>query len=218
MSSVGTAGRPPVDIGKVREFLVGDSPWLQNAAIGAIYKTSHNYGLSSIPVWNELFEVAVNDRDWHSREVCQELVYKYLQNNLGTDELFYKMRIEAKKDHTKDVVGFFVSASMVAIRHGSCGEEPFDVLASLVEKDEDPTQMRDAIFLNIRRVFGTSGEFKEVWGKMKQAIVRREAQKEISQLRNLQGLMEPKGGLKGKLQTKKPDVVRAEKVKKVVRA
>ncbi|MCP4646784.1 MAG: hypothetical protein GY852_03495 [bacterium] len=218
MSSVGTAGRPPVDIGKVREFLVGDSPWLQNAAIGAIYKTSNNYGLASIPVWNELFEVAVNDKDWHSREVCQALVYKYLQNKLGTDELFYKMRAEVEKDHVKDVVGFFIAASMIAIRQGCCGEEPFDVLASLVEKDDEPTQMRDAIFLNIRRVFGASGEFKDVWGKMKQAIVRREAQKEISQLRNLHGLMEPQGNLKGRLQPRKPDVVRAEKVKKVVRA
>ncbi len=208
MSSVGTAGRPPVDIGKIREFLVGDNPWLQNAAIGAIFKTSHNYGLSSIPVWNELFEVAVKERDWHAREVCQELIYKYLQNNLGTGELFYKMRIEAEKEPTKDVIGFFIAASMIAIRHGFCGEEPFDVLASLVEKDEKPTQMRDAIFLNIRRVFGASGEFKEVWGKMRQAIVRREAKEEISQLRNLQGLMRPQE----KLKPGRPTVVRAEKV------
>jgi len=215
MSVVGTAGRPPVNMDKLREFLLGKaSPWLQNAAIGAIYKTSHNYGLSSIPVWNELFEVAVNDRDWHSREVCQELVCKYLQNKLGTDELFYRMRIEVEKGQPKDVVGFFITASMIAVRQGCCGEEPFDVLAVLIEKDEDAPQMRDAIFLNIRRVFGASGEFKEVWGKMKQAIVRREAQKEVSELKNLQGLMKPNG----KVQPKRPTIVRAEMGKKIARA
>lgn len=218
MNSVGTAGRPPVDIGKVREFLVGDSPWLQNAAIGAIFKVSNAYGLASIPVWNELFDVAVKERDWHAREVCQTLIYKYLQNRLGADDLFYRMRGEAENPQWKDVNGFFITASLVAIRHECCDEEPFDVLASIIARDENAPQMRDSVFLNIRRVFGAGPEFKDVWGKMRQAIVRREAKEEVSELKNLQGLMRPQGGLKAKLHPKRPTVVGAEKVKKVVRA
>ena|GEM_PF-4923362 len=215
MSELGTAGRPPIDVGKLREFLGHDGNWIQTAAISAVFKVGIIYGMRSVPLWNELFELAMRSEDIRTKVDCQLLINKYIKNNVGNAELLPKLRAEAEIYEGKYDDSFFIEAAINAIR---CGhrEDPIEVLAHMVHKDDNPPEIRDEIFLELLRNMGHGKEFKGVWEQLKAAIVRRESKAEISHMENLRDLMKPQGKMRGTAQFNRPVSVQPGKIERKV--
>lgn len=178
---------------------------------------TNEYGLASVPLWNELLGVAVNDRDWHTRELCQMLVQRYLRGNVGTEDLLYKILEESEKEQPKQVNGFFISCALIAVKNNHMGEAA-ELLASIIHKDENPPDVRDAIFLSLKVAMGSGPHLLNFWKDVRKALVSRETKREVSKLANLQGMMEPQGKLKGKIRPGKREPAEIARAKKVARS
>ncbi|MBD3398151.1 hypothetical protein GF412_03095 [Candidatus Micrarchaeota archaeon] len=193
MTSEGTLRTPPVHLGKLREFLTDGNPQMQDWAMGAVFNLTYSYGVASLPVWNELLELAVEHPCWNTRESCQGLVGRYLKNEVGAQELLYKIRGEAMKEQFEGVDGFFISCGLIAMQNGH-NDEAAEIFASVIHKDEDPPKLRDAIHLQLRAMLGTGKKLEETWGKVRRQLLKKEAKEEISHLENLRGMMKPQEG------------------------
>jgi hypothetical protein len=190
---------------------------MQYRAIGVVHRTVNVYGVVSLPIWNELLELAVNDRNGLTRELCQALVQRYLKNKAGAEEMLYTLLEEAEKKQPRDVDKFLVSCALIAVQNNS-REEAAEILASVISKDENPPDIRDAVFLQLRLTMGSGPELIGFWRDVRKNLVVREAKKEVSHLVNLRGMMEPQGKLKGKVMPRKPERAEVEIARKVARS
>ena len=194
MGQVGIAKRPYVDFGKISEFLLEDGTWIQRAAIFTLFRISGEFGFGTVPVGEEIAEVALNGQGRNAKADCQILVQAYVQCESCVPEIMAKLNEEAEKAGGKND-RFLMDTAIIAICSGYV-KEAAKVLASVIHRDIMPPERREGAYHLLERALGKGRLLDMVWKEVARAIVEKEKRSGVSQIRNLQELMKPPSSFK----------------------
>ncbi|MBD3389563.1 hypothetical protein GF415_01255 [Candidatus Micrarchaeota archaeon] len=171
MGDNGTAIDPPVDIDRLRQFISGGDPWLQERSVFAAKKNAERYGINSVPVGMELLSLALYHWNERVKDVAEGMVARCIKNKVESDKLMEIMVKTAEGAAGRENDGFFAECALIGLKNGH-EKEAIHILGSVAGRDHHESAILDMVLENLSETFGEGSKFMRIKKKLERAPPR----------------------------------------------